>query len=488
MSQLSSKLKVAIEGCCHGELNLIYSRIPKDVSLLIICGDFQSLRNEADLNCLAVPPKYKQMGDFHEYYSGKRKAPIPTLFIGGNHEASNYLTELKHGGFVAPNIYYLGKTGVVWFRGLRISGISGIYNEHNFMKLNQERFPYMGSALRSIYHYRKDDYLRLRMLKPAVKGSLFVSHDWPEGIHNYGSLNYLLNKKPFFKTDIQKGELGSVPLRELMSYLQPEYWFSAHLHVRFKASVTWDNNNNNNKKRTVNEVKDTNQMKKAKVDQMQVNNTDEIELDLDEDDECDTKLVNKDEIQLDLDLESDKDEKIQDEVVDSKNESIKNADEIALDLSESESDTEGDVKSVDVNSKPITTQFLALDKCLPKRQFLEFIDILPTEKNHISVKSPECLYLDPEYICSLKVIESNKHKLEHLSYSQILSPPQELVAELQSEVSYQMEKFKNLDVEEYDRLFKVKSSNFQQTASPHTNRLLEYKNPQTLDFEKRFGL
>jgi lariat debranching enzyme len=43
---------------------------------------------------MAVPHKYKQMGDFHEYYTGKKVAPVPTLFIGGNHEASKYLADL----------------------------------------------------------------------------------------------------------------------------------------------------------------------------------------------------------------------------------------------------------------------------------------------------------------------------------------------------------------------------------------------------------
>lgn len=36
-------------------------------------------------------------------------APVLTIFIGGNHEASNYLQELPYGGWVAPNIYYMGK-------------------------------------------------------------------------------------------------------------------------------------------------------------------------------------------------------------------------------------------------------------------------------------------------------------------------------------------------------------------------------------------
>lgn len=62
---------------------------------------------------------------FCRYYSGEKVAPILTIFIGGNHEASNYLQELPYGGWVAPNIYYLGYAGVVNVNGIRIGGISG---------------------------------------------------------------------------------------------------------------------------------------------------------------------------------------------------------------------------------------------------------------------------------------------------------------------------------------------------------------------------
>ncbi len=47
---------------------------------------------------MAVKDKYKSMNSFYKYYSGEKVAPIPTIFIGGNHEASNHLRELY-----APN-------------------------------------------------------------------------------------------------------------------------------------------------------------------------------------------------------------------------------------------------------------------------------------------------------------------------------------------------------------------------------------------------
>ena len=109
-------MKIAIEGCCHGELDAIYAAIAHletvegvKIDLLICCGDFQAVRNLDDLECMSVPDKYKELGTFYKYYSGEKTAPIPTLFIGGNHEASNYLWELYYGGYVAPNIYYVGR-------------------------------------------------------------------------------------------------------------------------------------------------------------------------------------------------------------------------------------------------------------------------------------------------------------------------------------------------------------------------------------------
>ena len=34
---------------------------------MICCGDFQAIRNADDLAAMAVPDKYKQIGQFHRY-------------------------------------------------------------------------------------------------------------------------------------------------------------------------------------------------------------------------------------------------------------------------------------------------------------------------------------------------------------------------------------------------------------------------------------
>ncbi len=69
-------LQIAVEGCCHGELDAIYARVAElehrnnyKVDLLLICGDFEAIRNHQDLQCMAVPAKYRQLGGFHKYVS-----------------------------------------------------------------------------------------------------------------------------------------------------------------------------------------------------------------------------------------------------------------------------------------------------------------------------------------------------------------------------------------------------------------------------------
>lgn len=66
-------LKIAVEGCAHGELEKIYDVIEEleqqrkiKIDLLICCGDFQSTRNLDDLDCMAVPRKHQHICTFYK--------------------------------------------------------------------------------------------------------------------------------------------------------------------------------------------------------------------------------------------------------------------------------------------------------------------------------------------------------------------------------------------------------------------------------------
>lgn len=180
------------------------------------------------------------------HFSLFQKAPVLTLVIGGNHEASNYFAELLYGGWLAPNIYFLGYAGVVRFRGLRIGGISGIYKSYDFFKGRSEFPPYSESAKKSTYHQRNVDVFRLRQMSSL---DICMSHDWPCGVPASPSqpendqfsvsanVERLLRVKQHFADEVHAGKLGSPPLTTLLTGLKPRFWFAGHLHVKFPAVV-----------------------------------------------------------------------------------------------------------------------------------------------------------------------------------------------------------------------------------------------------------
>ena len=240
---MAPKVRVAVEGCGHGTLKAIYASVQKScevkgwdgVDVLIIGGDFQAVRNSQDLNCMAVPMKYRDIGDFHEYYSGARTAPYLTIFVGGNHEASNHLWELYYGGWVAPNIYYLGAANVLRVGPLRIAGVSGIWKGYDYRKTHFERLPYNSSDVRSAFHVRELDVRKMLQIRSQV--DIGLSHDWPDGVEWLGDHKWLFMKKDLFEADARAGTLGNKAARYVLDRLRPPYWFSAHLHVKYAAVV-----------------------------------------------------------------------------------------------------------------------------------------------------------------------------------------------------------------------------------------------------------
>jgi len=408
----STSICVAVEGCSHGELDSIYERLDHfeqknatKIDLLICCGDFQSLRNMADFHSLAVPPKYRALGSFHRYYSGEAKAPYLTLFVGGNHEASQPLSELHYGGWVAPNIYFMGAAGVVNFGGLRIGGISGIYKSHDYPYGRYETPPYDRSTVRSVYHTRSLDVHRMKCLAETSRGQvdIMVSHDWPRGIEQHGDTEELLRKKPFFKAEVKSNSLGSLPNEELCKALQPKWWFAAHLHVKFKATMHHQN-----------------AVKRKKLGLVPTQVTPKS---------SPTKI------------KSDEDDETSEETVSS--------------LGASTQTQFVGVESTCGAALSLTrqmTQFLSLDKCLPYRQCLSVLHITPTCTIDGEPADKQLRY-DPEWLAVMK-------KTHHLASNRRvkIDLPREPAAITDKEVQ---------DITQTVDLL-IHPESFVQTVPPHT--------------------
>jgi lariat debranching enzyme len=132
----------------------------------------KAIRSASDLDHMVCPEKFKKIGDFADYHCGRKLAPVSTIFIGGNHEASNVLWENYFGGWLCHNIFFLGFSGVINVCGMRIAGISGIYKHANYWQGYFERLPFTNEHDRSIYHYRQFEVLKLSLVIGII--SLFL--------------------------------------------------------------------------------------------------------------------------------------------------------------------------------------------------------------------------------------------------------------------------------------------------------------------------
>lgn len=256
-------LNVAVAGCVHGELNNIYdelsfleSRQGIKADILLCCGDFQAVRDTADLDSLICPEKYKVAGDFPAYYSGQRVAPVLTIVIGGNHEASRHTLENFLGGWLAPNIFFLGFAGVVNFRGLRIGGLSGIFKAPSFhLPLTRTpttpplcpfKYPTTSPplpprptfAFANVYHVRSTEVAKLAAYPAAC--DILLTHDWPTGAATSGppaSVAAMAAKRPDLAKDA--AVLGNPALVRLLraAGVLPRRWYAAHLHWPHAAAM-----------------------------------------------------------------------------------------------------------------------------------------------------------------------------------------------------------------------------------------------------------
>jgi lariat debranching enzyme len=217
-------VKVAVSGCVHGEIDKLYECLESTerykgikADILLCTGDFQAVRDGKDLKSLACPQKYRKMGDFHEYYSGIKQAKVLTVIVGGNHESSRYFHMAPNGGWIANNMYYLGRAGVVRCGSLRIAGVSGIYNYHQFdspLPLTCRN----DSESHSVFYTRRFDYQNLFQLSSP---DIFMSHDWPQGVYHFGNTEDLLRKKPFLSESIRDNSLGSPFHTNLLRTIRP---------------------------------------------------------------------------------------------------------------------------------------------------------------------------------------------------------------------------------------------------------------------------
>jgi lariat debranching enzyme len=469
-----------------------------------------------------MPAKYREMHDFHQYYSGSRTAPYLTIFIGGNHEASNYLFELYYGGWVAPNIYYMGAANLLKLGPLRIAGMSGIWKGFDYKKQHFERLPYNEGDVKSIYHVRELDVRKLLQVRTQVH--VATSHDWPRGVEWKGDWKRLFRQKPHLEEDARNGQLGSVAASYVLDRLRPPYWFSAHLHCKYAAVI--DHEKADGPAATAippGANKNSDEIDLDMDDEpAPVKGTDEIDLDMDQDDEqlpnTATIPINADE--LDLELE---DAHVGNTATVAPGQGLDGAkvplDPSATSFQPSSSTVPEDVRAqlpasfakppprADTSHQPIThpsaitntkTRFLALDKCLPNRDFLQMLSIPATatatatattgESNTTPLTRPLSLEYDKEWLAITRVFASSLT----LNANPSSHPPPDLgestyLPQILAQEQWVQDNIASLTVPEN---FTITAPVYDdgQGINVDASLLREYSNPQTMAFCALLGI
>ncbi len=212
--------------------------------LCLQVGDLEPIREEEDLRQLHVPEKYRRIKSFPPFWAGERSIPVPTIFIGGNHEPFGQLEDHDPGRklypYLIPNLQYLGRWGVIeLYNGITVAGLSGNFSEADYEEPSEQRRKRGDAtgwkASRGNSHFRRDE---VESLIKACKGKsvdVLLTHEWPAGMVSAKEAERLA---ALWRTPAdQILTYGKAPIRELVDAIRPAYHFAGHIHFRFEGKI-----------------------------------------------------------------------------------------------------------------------------------------------------------------------------------------------------------------------------------------------------------
>ena len=217
--------RFVVFGDVHGKQDAMYEtalrlqdRSKMAIDAVLQVGDFETIRTLDDLRQYYAPAEYHRVSDIVDYCSGVKQAPFFTAFIGGNHEAWTVLAEHNDGGFICPNIYYLGRAKAIDVKGVRVGGLTGIFNRD----LYDVPLPEVPDWSWEVYRREAIDKLR-----SELKLDILLLHDW---IRPYSEIN------PTDEESIPDGmrdDRVHTPTYELVTKIRPKHVFMGHKHVPY---------------------------------------------------------------------------------------------------------------------------------------------------------------------------------------------------------------------------------------------------------------
>ena len=247
IDKCSEDLYFAAVGDVHGHiytmLGLLQSweqKHQQSLSFVLQVGDFEAHRDLDDLMTMDAPTKYKSLGDFKDFYTGKAEFPYPLWFIGGNHESYGFLARFPNGTEIAHNFNYVGRVNAIELAGLKIVGVSGIYRPKLF---ELDRRP----SVSEIEYSSNKDYIGFNQTEISRAmdyeyADILLMHDWATGIISPTALTLFQQRY----SNARYQEIGNEYARLLIEALQPKLVLFGHLHFSYRCCLPISSEVNSN--------------------------------------------------------------------------------------------------------------------------------------------------------------------------------------------------------------------------------------------------
>jgi Icc-related predicted phosphoesterase len=188
-------------------------------------GDFEPHRDAADLATMAAPARFRELGDFADFATGKAQFPWPIWFIGGNHEPYGFLDRVPAGTEVAANCVWMGRAQRHIIGPLSVAGLSGVEVEG---AINTPRPPIEvieKTRKKAYIHFTEDEIAALLSDEPV---DVLLVHDWPRGAYTGDAGRR--------RADDAK-RVGNPWARLLVDTLRPKLVLGGHLHWRHRSVI-----------------------------------------------------------------------------------------------------------------------------------------------------------------------------------------------------------------------------------------------------------
>jgi lariat debranching enzyme len=220
---------VAAIGDIHGRFHRVQdwlaeleANLGRAVDFTVAVGDVEAFQHADDQRRKAT--KRQMPAEFSDVASGSRAMRRPLYFIGGNNEDFEALEAMTEGGELAPNVTYLGRTGVRAIGGVRLGFLSGIYAPRYY---DTPRVPITSrETAKQAGYFRKPETDALSLAKDI---DLLLVHEWPRGLFARNA-----------QGKVDRPWMGNPITRSVIERVRPPWVLCGHSHQPHAATLSFE--------------------------------------------------------------------------------------------------------------------------------------------------------------------------------------------------------------------------------------------------------